>query len=275
MRVYSNIASSTALTAAVAAGDAVLPVGDTTGWPVPLSGQEALAAIDYGSGTVELVTYTGLTANSLTGVVRGLDGTAAQAHASGAAVQHVMSASDIQLALRVTELQPGLLSGAYYQSQFATSQGVTGLTNNNLRAAPFTVFGRTSFSGLVLEVTTAGPAGAAMRLGIYADDGTGYPGALILDAGTVLADSTGFKEIAITQALARGLYWLVAVGEVGGISVRGLAAPSFSIVPQSNSAGAAQAAGWSVGGGTGGLPAMYPAGGGALSNIPRILIKVA
>jgi hypothetical protein len=60
-----------------------------------------------------------------------------------------------------------------------------------------------------------------VRLGIYQDDGTFYPGALLLDAGTVAAASTGEKSITgLTQVLQAGtVYWLVAAPQGAGGTV--------------------------------------------------------
>ena len=53
-------------------------------------------------------------------------------------------------------------------------------------------------------------ANGLYRLGIYSDAGTGFPGAVLLDAGTIDVTSTGVKEITISQAVTAGLYWLSA-----------------------------------------------------------------
>lgn len=61
---------------------------------------------------------------------------------------------------------------------------------------------------LGVEVGATG-AGSAIRLGIFSADADGFPGALLLDAGTVdTSGSTGFKEISISQAVTAGTYWL-------------------------------------------------------------------
>jgi hypothetical protein len=65
----------------------------------------------------------------------------------------------------------------------------------------------TSFSELRIEVTSAGEAGSKARLGVYGTDANGNPSALIVDAGTVLTDTTGIKSIVISQTL-QGLVWL-------------------------------------------------------------------
>jgi hypothetical protein len=53
-------------------------------------------------------------------------------------------------------------------------------------------------------------ANETARLGIYSDDGNGYPGTLLLDAGTVdLGTATALKPITISQVVTTGIYWLV------------------------------------------------------------------
>lgn len=63
-------------------------------------------------------------------------------------------------------------------------------------------------------VTTAGSAGAVLRFGIR---GSAFPGgrshmptaAVLLDAGTVSAETTGFKSVAISfRIMVPGIYWL-------------------------------------------------------------------
>lgn len=71
-----------------------------------------------------------------------------------------------------------------------------------------------SIDRLRIVTTTAGSTGSTVRLGIYADDGTGKPGALLLDAGTLDATTAaGSKEITVAQALTGGLYWLASVAQ--------------------------------------------------------------
>jgi hypothetical protein len=73
------------------------------------------------------------------------------------------------------------------------------------------------------EVTSAGGAGNTARLGIYRDAG-GYPGALLLDAGTVATDTGTNREITIAQQISTsGLYWLAYVSQGGtAATVRGV-----------------------------------------------------
>jgi hypothetical protein len=106
------------------------------------------------------------------------------------------------------------VAGRYYWSQIgAGSQGAVGDPNaDTLYAQPFIVPDDATYTAIAIHQTT-GTTGSA-RLGIYSDDGAGYPGALVLDAGTVTLTGTGAKEIVISQALSRGWHWVAGVWSV-------------------------------------------------------------
>lgn len=62
--------------------------------------------------------------------------------------------------------------------------------------------------------STGATTGALLRAGIYADDGTGKPGALVVDAGT--ASVTGGGSIlwsGLSVTLTPGMYWIAFVGQ--------------------------------------------------------------
>lgn len=85
------------------------------------------------------------------------------------------------------------------------------LVANRMYAMPFVAPGRTgvTIDRLGINVTT-GSSGNA-RLGIY-NDSSGYPGTLLLDAGTVVTTSIAVVTVTISQALTPGnRYWLVYV----------------------------------------------------------------
>jgi hypothetical protein len=91
----------------------------------------------------------------------------------------------------------------------------TGPALNFLRAFPFMVQKTTQFDLLSIYIVTVGGAGSAARLGIYADNGNMFPGALIYETGSIdCATGTGWKDNTITSSLQifqPGLYWLGAV----------------------------------------------------------------
>jgi hypothetical protein len=92
---------------------------------------------------------------------------------------------------------PGSAFGASYQSV--------------LTGAPFIVVGQQSFDRITCEVTTAGAAGALIRLGIYALNATtGVVGSLVLDAGTIDGTVVAIAQVTIAVTLPSGAYLLVA-----------------------------------------------------------------
>lgn len=109
--------------------------------------------------------------------------------------------------------RPGVLMkvGKYFANCRPTN-GAGGATKSNgdTRGGRVVIGRACTLDEIGCEVTTAGTAAAAIvRLMIY-DDDLGHPGNLVLDAGTVAADSTGLKTIAISQALGLGAYHFYA-----------------------------------------------------------------
>ena len=167
-------------------------------------------------------------------------------------------------------------SGSYYAARaYASTTGATVLDRINTSA--FVVDEYVTIDRIGVEVTTVGAAGALVRLGIYSDDGASYPGGLLLDAGTVdSAASTGFKELVISQALPKGVYWLAAVSQSATCTLR-LHSP-VAQVGTSNALTVSQniLSGWQQTGVSGALPATFsttqnPSGGA----VPRIIVRAA
>lgn len=103
----------------------------------------------------------------------------------------------------------GYKTGLYYGQQ---GPGAANTPNPNvLRASPVFFDRPVTADRIAFKVNTAGAAGDVVRVGIYRDAGAVYPGALLLDAGTVNVGSTGVKEATISQALDAGWWWLVIV----------------------------------------------------------------
>ena len=88
------------------------------------------------------------------------------------------------------------------------------LAANILYVTPIAITKRTTFTRIGIQVSTAGAAGANIRLGIYNNSTNHQPGTLVLDAGEIDASTTGTKEITISQSLRPGLYWLAAANEL-------------------------------------------------------------
>lgn len=114
----------------------------------------------------------------------------------------------------------GAAAGSTYRAGMWTTPphaSSTGLpTNGEMVVSPLYLPRAGSITDLACEcVTTPGGTGSVVRMGVYADDGTGYPGALLVDAGTVDTTTTGVKTLTLGTALslAAGRYWLAGVGQ--------------------------------------------------------------
>jgi hypothetical protein len=147
------------------------------------------------------------------------------------------------------------------------------LTANQLCAVPFFTPVARTVTRLAIHVTTAFAGNA--RLGVYQDNGSIYPGALVLDAGTVDTGTTGLKEITgLNISLAANtLYWLALVANaastIAGISLGQGWTPlgyGISLATQGSSL-------WTVSYTYDTLPATFPGGATAsVSTTPKIAI---
>lgn len=94
-----------------------------------------------------------------------------------------------------------------------TSVATYAMGANSIRYTPWYLATSITLDRLVVEITTAGAAGKVLRLGIYNANTNWQPTSLVLDAGTVAADSLGVKTITINQALAAGRYMACAYSD--------------------------------------------------------------
>jgi hypothetical protein len=106
-------------------------------------------------------------------------------------------------------------AGYWYSGQFHNLSGSTTPSLGQAHAVPFWVPSDTTYDRIAVILLSTAGATRKTRLGIYEDDGTGFPGTLILDAGQISGDGSGAREksITISQALAAGMYWLVGVNQ--------------------------------------------------------------
>lgn len=176
-------------------------------------------------------------------------------------------------------------AGSYYQTTphaTTTTNGALGVGTG--RFSPWAVRRTISIVRLGAEVSTAGEAGSLVRLGIYADDGTGYPGALVLDAGTIAGDSATVQEITVSTVLTPGLYWVGAVVQnvvTTQPHLRAIAVDLSSEMPLTTS-GATPTTNWTPGVGftgfsmTGALPASWPTATPNVTSVAaRLFVKTA
>lgn len=132
-----------------------------------------------------------------------------------------------------TGLQGGLVNAAVLTGIPGFSRFKTGLfyangpfaanaapTLSELRVAPFLVHKTTTFDELAIVVTT-GLATSVFRLGIYRDGGNGYPGVLVVDAGTIDCATSGGKSktLSPTVELTPDLYWIGGVMQTAAATI--------------------------------------------------------
>lgn len=172
-------------------------------------------------------------------------------------------------------------SGFYF---YPVGQGISTtntLTTSTLYLTPWDLPVGVTLTRLGTDVAIIGDTGSKLRLGIYADNGSYYPGALILDAGQLLGDSATVQELTISQALAAGTYWIGAVSQ----SVT-TTAPTIRVtssysprLPLGSSATLPAAAGTASSyiqtGVTGALPGTFTATMAVSGRAPRLIAKAA
>lgn len=125
-------------------------------------------------------------------------------------------------------------TNAWFYPLSATASGTGVLTTGTLRLGPWLNRSPLTIVKVAMNVTVAGSSTSLMRLGIYNDDGSGYPGSLLADWGTVDCTTTGVKTITLGTSLVLpiGLYWIggASQGTSGGQTMT-LSAGSLDFVP--------------------------------------------
>lgn len=185
---------------------------------------------------------------------------------------------------RLVLAQPNLLPmpQGYQFTIGATSTTTNGtLAVGNFRCHSWQVTQPVTLTRIGAEVTAVGDAGSKVRLGIYADNGAGYPGALLVDAGTIAGDSATVQEIAINLKLTPGVYWVGAVIQNVTTTQPTLTCPTSSgAVPPVTSTtttiptvGSARL-GYVATSVTGALPTAFPPGSSNAGAVPRTFVKV-
>lgn len=116
---------------------------------------------------------------------------------------------------------PYVTGRLYGSAENYTTKTTAALGVNVLKAQPFLVRREMSIDAFVAEVTTVGSFN--FRMGIYADNGSGFPGARVAVGATEADGSTpaapSLRTVAVTTTLQPGFYWL-AIVTAGSITFR-------------------------------------------------------
>lgn len=171
-----------------------------------------------------------------------------------------------------------MVSGRYYRLPNVSVTTSATLGVGTLRLMPKFIPAPVTLDRLGAEITVVGDAASLFRIGIYADSGSLRPGALVLDAGTIAADSATVQTVTISQLLARGWYWF------GGAVQNTVGQPTVRVSAQMWEANpvdyfgqpgpATNIHGYSMTGVTGALPGSFTISS-ANSGMPTIFGRVA
>ncbi len=137
-----------------------------------------------------------------------------------------VSAHAANLAAHLDSVLRQYIVGTYFRVFPPSASSNASCIANELDANPFVVARPLTIDRLAIEVYSA-DTGKSVRLGVYADSGSVYPGALLVDGGAVSVGTTGIKTVTISLALTRGLYWLAIISE--GVPI--LRAESCAVTP--------------------------------------------
>ena len=122
-------------------------------------------------------------------------------------------------------------TAGYYYTSNDNARSTFALTLDKLYLIPLDTPASASFDRIGVEVTTAGAAGALLRLGVYTANSGGLPTTLLSDFGTVDSATTGNKELTVSRALSDTTAWLAVACQVATCSVRTLGSAPDRRIP--------------------------------------------
>ena len=121
-------------------------------------------------------------------------------------INNLKNNSDIQMPGTRMILASGMYA-SHNRDGYAELSSNTAMASNLADAFPFPVGQTMRLDYMACRVDIA--AGSIGAMAIYKDNGEGYPGQLVVDAGTFDTSTTGWKYNSIDVTLEPGLYWLV------------------------------------------------------------------
>lgn len=179
----------------------------------------------------------------------------------------------------------GVFAASSYTSGQSYSSPHTGRSTalpaiNKGGAIPFLAARSAVWTSMGVEVTGAAGAGGLCRLGVYVDNGAGYPGALLATPGVVPTTAGGSQTVSFPSrlTLAPGLYWLGFQIEVSSSTLRSVTGSVAGLLGLRSAPGASvwdgfygDGSGWSAGS----MPGTFPTGVPQVSNLPLVLLTAA
>lgn len=217
---HTNFAVSTVATApspATSGTSVTVASGDGAKFPAaPFNAVIWPTAAQPTSTTAEIVRVTAVSTDTFT-ITRTQESTSARTVVVGDQIMLAPTAktfTDIEKLALGLPMFPQPHSGDYLISQFSNILFAgSGNALNDMYPCPI-IIPATQTYNLISIAIASGVASSLYRFGIYADDGTGRPGALVADYGTVSGAANGNKSVAITyNGVAGTLIWAVCVNQ--------------------------------------------------------------
>jgi hypothetical protein len=143
-------------------------------------------------------------------------------------------------------------------------------TIHQLKLAPIIVPKRIMIDEIAIEVVAA-VAASFFRAGLYADNGDGYPGAILHDSGQFDTSTTGVKTSSTNLVLNPGTYWVGGATQGAAAQLRTIAYPEHMIGVDGLNANNYDC--YQEGGVTGALPGSFTTSKVLSSNSPRVALR--
>lgn len=204
---HQGSAAATTLSTSVTAVSTTINIAASTGWPTG-SVDPFWVTIDRGNASEEKVLVLSRTGTALTVTTRGADGTTASSHASGASIEHTISATEVDdanaLAAQVTTLGGTVATTSAAQTftnktlTAPTVTDITGAARGTLNYAQITADqGSITTEADITSLSVAVTVGAGRRIRITAFTGSvkstvanDYIALTIKEGGTQLTTGT-------------------------------------------------------------------------------------
>lgn len=187
-------------------------------------GQDSV--LDLSTAAAQLRAALRLVAQASPALVAGV----AQAYANTAGELCARTPSgDYALTPPAPPAHPGMVAGRYYFRYLATVRDSEAMVADRIYLTPIFVPRPQTVVNIGIEVTGPAAAGKLIRLGLYDNGLASGTFNLLVDGGTVTADSAALKEVTISQPVSPGFVYVAAITD-GTPTVRATLDDNFGAV---------------------------------------------